>query len=114
MTTENDVLFGLPKVVVEKIRELFADYDAVERVTIYGSRAKGNNKGNSDIDLCVEGQTLSLSQLLQIENRLDDLLLPWKIDLSLKHKIDNLALLQHIQEVGIVFYKSRNHGVRVD
>ena len=47
---------------------------------------------------------LNLTQLLKIENELDDLLLPWKIDLSLKHKIDNQALLQHIRDNGKIFY----------
>ena len=104
MTMENNKLFGLPDDVIEKIRAVFSEHDEIKKVIIYGSRAKGTYRFNSDLDLCVEGETLNLTQLLKIENELDDLLLPWKIDLSLKHKIDNQALLQHIKDHGIIFY----------
>lgn len=104
MTMSKHELFGLPSHVIEKIRTVFSQYSAVNRVILYGSRAKGNYRLNSDIDLCIEGDNLTLTQLLKIETQLDDLLLPWKIDLSLKHKIDNEELLNHIQEAGVVFY----------
>jgi len=48
---------------------------------------------------------LSFSQLLAIENQIDDLLLPWKIDLSLRNQIDNPDVLEHIDAVGIEFYR---------
>ena len=64
----------------------------------------GNYKHASDIDLCIESNTLSLSELMDIENQLDDLLLPWKIDLSVIHSIDNQDLLHHIKTKGIVFH----------
>lgn len=98
-------LFGLPNNAIEKIRAVFAQYNEIKKVILYGSRAKGNYRLGSDIDLCIEGETLNLTQLLNIENQLDDLLLPWKIDLSLKHQIDNQALLEHIEDYGVVFYE---------
>lgn len=42
--------------------------------------------------------------LLKIENQLDDLLLPYKIDLSIRDRIDNPELLSHIERVGVSFY----------
>jgi len=51
---------------------------------------------------------LGLTELLSIENRIDDLLLPWKFDLSLLHQIDNPALLNHIRRVGVIFYPSQD------
>jgi len=48
---------------------------------------------------------MELTELLRIENELDDLMLPWKIDLSLKHNIDNPALVEHIRAVGVKFYQ---------
>ena len=75
---------------------------------IYGSRAKGNYRTSSDIDLCIESDSLGLTQLLKIENQLDDLLLSWKIDLSLKHQIDNPSLLDHINYLGRMLYRNPN------
>jgi len=95
---------GLPQHATEKICGIFREYPAIRRVILYGSRAMGTYCSGSDIDLCIEGESLGLSELLAIENRIDDLLLPWKVDLCLRHSIDNAALLEHIQRVGATFY----------
>ncbi len=95
---------GLPEYAVEKICEIFRDYPQIRRVILYGSRAMGTYRSGSDIDLCIEADSLALTELLSIENRIDDLLLPWKLDLSLLHQIDNQDLLDHIRRVGVIFY----------
>lgn len=92
---------GLAENTIDRILEVLADYPAVKRVTLFGSRAKGNYRPGSDIDLCLDAPTLDLRAQLDIETRLDDLLLPWKIDLLLRHNIDNPALLEHIERIGI-------------
>lgn len=97
--------FGLPLHAVEKLCAVFRDCPQVERVILYGSRAKGNYRVGSDIDLTVEGEGLSLAQLLAMESQIDELLLPWMVDLSLKDRIDNPALLDHIARVGLPFYE---------
>jgi len=96
-------MFGLKQQHIDAIRKCFAEYPQIEQVIIYGSRAKGNYKTGSDIDLTITGD-LDYKSLLQLENQLDDLLLPYKIDLSLKHKINNPDLLKHIEWVGKIFY----------
>ncbi|MGH8436469.1 MAG: nucleotidyltransferase domain-containing protein [Pseudomonas sp.] len=103
----DELRFGLPPHAVEKLRGVFQGWPQIQRVLLYGSRAKGNYRPGSDIDLTLEGEDLSLSQLLAIENQIDDLLLPWMVDLSLKHRIDSPALLDHIQRVGVPFYTRR-------
>ncbi|MGL2988149.1 nucleotidyltransferase domain-containing protein [Flavobacterium sp. RSSA_27] len=100
--------FGLQAEDIAKINRVFSDFDAIESVYIYGSRAKGNFKNSSDIDLTLVEQTLSISDFLALENQLDDLLLPYKIDLSQKRKITNLDLLAHIDRVGQLFYVKEN------
>ena len=97
--------FGLPSTAVEKIRTVFASYPEVERSVLYGSRAKGNFKNGSDIDLTMYGDDLDHSVLLKILGELDDLLLPWMIDLSIFRQIDNPSLREHIERVGVVFYE---------
>jgi uncharacterized protein len=95
--------YGLTADAMDALRGVFKQYTKIEKVILYGSRAKENYRPGSDIDLCLEGPMLTLKDLLAIENQLDDLLLPWKIDLSLKHQIDNPDLLKHIERVGIMF-----------
>ncbi len=95
--------FGLTQETINAINSIFNRYGQVEKVLIYGSRAMGNFRPGSDIDLTMVAPTLTMTELLAIENQLDDLLLPYKIDLSLHHQIDNESLLDHIRRVGRVF-----------
>lgn len=96
--------FGLLDEDIQAIKKVFAAYPAITKVILYGSRAKGNYRPGSDIDLTVEGSGLELTDLFEIESKLDDLLLPNKIDLSLKEHIGNPELLEHINRVGEIFY----------
>lgn len=96
-----DFSHGLPDVAIDKILDVLEAYSAVKSVLLFGSRAKGDFRPGSDIDLCLEAPGLSLSERLEIETRLDDLMLPWRIDLLVRHEIDNQDLLEHIARVGI-------------
>jgi predicted nucleotidyltransferase len=95
---------GLTKETVEKIVNVFAQFPQIEKAVLYGSRAKGNFKTGSDIDLTLYGNHLSQHLLGDIAETLDDLLLPYTIDLSIFDNINHLALREHIERVGIVFY----------
>jgi predicted nucleotidyltransferase len=97
--------FGLKPAVIAQMNAVFACFPEVGQVILYGSRAKGNVKPGSDIDLCLVGEGLSMPTLLKIDTALDDLLLPYKIDLSIRDHIDNAALLSHIQRAGKIFYQ---------
>ena len=97
--------FGLRDDDIQKIRSVLVKYPAVEEAILYGSRAKGNYRNGSDIDLTLIGNDLDLTKLLRIKTELDELLLPYKIDISIFHKIDNNDLVEHINRVGKVFYK---------
>lgn len=92
---------GLPDGVLERLQVVFADYPEVQTVRLFGSRAKGNFRSGSDIDFCLEAPSLSATRRLQLETRIDDLLLPWRVDVVLDHEIDLPALREHIQRVGL-------------
>ncbi|SCX19517.1 Nucleotidyltransferase domain-containing protein [Nitrosomonas eutropha] len=96
--------FGLPQAAITRLCHIFSQYPQIDSVILYGSRAKGNYRPGSDIDLSIQGEQLDLTTLLAIENQIDDLLLPWMVDLSLFHKIDDPDLIEHIQRIGIPFY----------
>ena len=65
------------------------------------SRAIERNHSGSDVDLCLVAPSLQLEDLLLLGARLDDLLLPWRFDLQLQHRIDHPELLAHIERVGV-------------
>lgn len=97
--------YGLSKAIVAKICGVFARFPTIEKVVLYGSRAKGNYKPGSDIDLTLYGKNLSISQLGDIAEELDDLLLPYMLDLSIFDQLGNSDLRRHIERVGQVFYE---------
>ena len=98
--------YGLPEHVLQKIRAVFARYPQVERAVLYGSRAKGSHKNGSDIDLTLcGGADLTLDTLYRIADDLDDLLLPYTLDLSIFHHISDPDVLGHIGRVGVTLYE---------
>lgn len=105
MSTDN---FGLSEKDIQSVRDTLREFPKVSEAIIYGSRAKGNYRPGSDIDLTLKGGGLSHHDLLDIELALDDLLLPYKMDLSLHHQLDNPQLLDHITRAGKLFYKAKS------
>jgi predicted nucleotidyltransferase len=102
--------YGLPEGTVDQICTVLARHPAVERAVLYGSRAKGNYKPGSDIDLTLYGTGLTSAMCATIADALDDLLLPYSIDLSVFSDLKHAELEVHIQRVGVVFYERERRG----
>ena len=92
--------FGLSTRALGLLQGLFASYPEVQRVIVYGSRAMGNYRNGSDIDITLDAPSMRDARFLDLCSAADDLMLPWMMDLSLLHQIDNPALLSHIARVG--------------
>ena len=104
MTHIEEINTGLPLSATEAINQVLRQHPTITTALLYGSRAMGTFREGSDIDLTLTGET-SYNELQKIEQELDDLLLPYKIDLSLMKDIDNTELLEHIHRVGVEFYQ---------
>ncbi len=96
--------FGLPEEALCRIREILAGEPRVQRARLFGSRARGDERPASDIDLCLEGEGLDLRTLLALQTRLDALELPWKIDLLAWDGIADPALREGIRAHGQVIF----------
>jgi predicted nucleotidyltransferase len=97
--------YGLSDGTIQKIHAVLKDYPQVDQAILYGSRAKGSYKNGSDIDLTLRGERLTLNVLYKILTDLDDLLLPYTIDLSILNDISDPDMIEHIQRVGVSFYE---------
>lgn len=97
--------YGLREIDIEAIQGIFTKYPQVQKVMLYGSRAKGTYRNGSDIDSALFGESLDLSLLFKIETELDDLFLPYKMDVSMIHQIKNQNLIDHIKRLGLVLYQ---------
>ncbi|MGB5134910.1 MAG: nucleotidyltransferase domain-containing protein [Prochlorococcaceae cyanobacterium] len=96
---------GLPEAAITAIQQVLAGYPEVEAAILYGSRALGRHRPASDIDLTLIGPAISAATLARIDADLDDLLLPWMIDLSSLSAIRHPALLAHIERAGVELYR---------
>ena len=110
MSSTEPRLYGLTLSQITAIQEVLRRHGKVDRAILYGSRAKGNFRSGSDIDLTLRGEGLSFSDLAHIANDLDDLLLPFNIDLSILQSIENPDLVAHIHRVGVDFYTKDGPG----
>lgn len=97
--------FGLSEASCETIRQILVQHPQIEKAVIYGSRAKGNYKNGSDIDLTLMGDALNSKVLSEVAWELDESSIPHTVDLSLFGKIENPSLREHIERVGMVFYQ---------
>jgi predicted nucleotidyltransferase len=98
--------FGLSDKVIKELQEVFDRHKNISKVLIFGSRAKGNFREGSDIDLAALGTGLDYKQLLQILTEIDDLELLYSVDLIDYYKTVNTPIGDHIDRVGQVFYQS--------
>ena len=98
---------GLNGEEINSIIAVFSKYENIEQVILYGSRAKGNFKPASDIDLTLLGSNISLSQINEIESEMDELLLPYKIDISAYSQIENPNLKTEIRQTGMLLYAKK-------
>lgn len=97
--------YGLKDIEMAYLETLFSKNERIERVILYGSRAKGNHKPFSDVDITLVGDKLTHEDLNRIILAIDDLLLPYLFDISIFHQLKNDTLIDHINRRGIVIYE---------
>jgi len=96
--------FGLDEEVVEKLIKVFEANPKVDKAYIFGSRAKGNYRVDSDIDIALKGYQLALDDILKMSVAFDDEGITQKIDLLDYNEIKEPALVEHIDMIGVEFY----------
>ena len=96
---------GLPYKTIQALESVFKQFDAINKVVLYGSRALGTHRPGSDIDLALFGSEITPDLIASIAILIDDLLLPYTLDLTAYALIDNDALREHIDRVGIELFQ---------
>ncbi|MGN6619148.1 MAG: nucleotidyltransferase family protein [Ilyomonas sp.] len=98
--------FGLKQGELEKIRSIISTEQNVEDAFIFGSRAKGNYKAGSDVDIALKGKGITCEMLTSISYLLnEETAMPYKFDLLNYDSLRNKELKEHIDRVGIsIFY----------
>lgn len=99
------MLFGLKDEQLTKIKNALSSFGKIDEVIIFGSRAKGNFKPGSDIDLAIKSKDFSFDDLLKLHHTLDELNLPYKFDLLIYSSIKDKDVIEHINRAGVSIYK---------
>lgn len=99
-------MYGLDEEELKILHDIFADTKGLEEVVLYGSRAKGNYKPFSDIDITLKGERLSDEDLTDVCYKLSESSLPYFCDVSLYHKLRSPSLIEHINRRGKNIYSA--------
>jgi predicted nucleotidyltransferase len=87
------------------ITAIFRKYPGIQYVKLYGSRAKGNYRPGSDIDITIFGDaSFGRTELGNVWNDLDDSDIPYFVDISIYDQLNNPELKAHIDRVGKTIY----------
>ena len=95
---------GLALPEIELMREVFRRVSALRQVVLYGSRAKGTYRPESDIDLALVGIEDEV-QAEAVAEQLEELPLPYRFDVKARSAIRYPPLEEHIARVGITLYQ---------
>lgn len=101
--------FGLKQIDKEYILDNLRKFDAIEKAVILGSRANGNYKPESDIDIVIMGDKVNFNVLSRLHSLMEDEgAMPYFIDVVDYTHLNHEDLKSHIDRVGKVIYeKSR-------
>jgi len=101
---ENKNKYGLLDSELNRIISIIQKNIKVQKLVLFGSRAKGNFGNGSDIDLALFGKDLNLDDVLNILVETDKLFLPYKFDIIIYERIQEKTLLEHIDRLGIILF----------
>jgi predicted nucleotidyltransferase len=100
-----DNKFGLLQEDIDAIISILKSEDAIEQAIIFGSRAKGNYKNGSDVDIAIKGEKVNINTITHILYLLnEETIMPYKFDILNYNTITNQALMEHIDRVGQILY----------
>jgi predicted nucleotidyltransferase len=99
--------YGLRDSDLNQIADAIHQFDEIKEVVLFGSRAKGNYKTGSDVDLAIKGDRVTHSTVSQLADCLnEDQPLPYFFDVVHYETLDEPRLVEHIDRVGIVIFRS--------
>lgn len=101
-------MFGLKDAHIEQIRSKLALFPEISEAAIFGSRAMGNYKKGSDIDLVLKGENITRKIVDKLRIELEErTYLPYHFDIVIYPTLQNEALLAHISKFGKTFYQGK-------
>ncbi len=96
---------GLSPRDINTIHSILSKYSLIKTVLLFGSRAKGNYKQGSDIDLAIMNEGLEVTTIQKIIADFEDSTLPYFTDIVNYNQVREPSLREHIDRVGIKIFE---------
>jgi predicted nucleotidyltransferase len=104
-------MYGMTDDELNLLCSLFARQKEIEQVILYGSRVKGTHKPFSDVDITLLGFRLTRTHLNRLSADIDESSLPYSFDISIFSQLSNPALIEQIEETGVVLYQRGENAI---
>jgi type III restriction enzyme len=113
MMPASEAGFGIAPSTLGKLGRLIEETPGIERVWIFGSRARGTHRNESDIDLAVEVATGATRAMTDLSRGIEEAGLFYRVDLvSLQDKLD-ARFRSLIERDRKIFWEPRRHPAEV-
>lgn len=101
------LLKSLDKLTISAVVKIITEFKDVEKIVIFGSRAKGNSSRVSDIDIAIFSKEWTSTDINLAKDRLEnEVMTPLKIDLLNYYGLTKKSLKENILKEGIIIYDS--------
>lgn len=98
-------MYGLLEKDMDYILKALKQFDEIDRAILYGSRAMGNYKKGSDVDIAIQGEKVTEKTIFELDDLLNEVHpLPYFFDIVHFEKLTNQNLIDHIEKNGKVLY----------
>jgi predicted nucleotidyltransferase len=95
--------FGLTDTDISYIKQVIAGFSEIESALIFGSRAMGNFKAGSDIDICIKGKRVTFTTVASLKANLEEMgPMPYQVDVVAYDLVETIELKKHIDQFGIL------------
>ena len=95
--------FGLSDADISYIKQVISGFTEIESALIFGSRAMGNFKPGSDIDICIKGKKVTFDTVASLKANLEEMgPMPYLVDVVAYELLESAELQKHIDQYGIL------------
>jgi Predicted nucleotidyltransferases len=101
-------MFGLKDSIILEIKNVLSRYDEIEKALIFGSRARGDYKKTSDIDIAIFSDNITSTRLNLLRNDFDELDIIYTVDVVYFNRISKKELKNNIVNDGIVIFSVKS------
>lgn len=93
--------------ILPQIVSIISELPEVRRIILFGSRAKGNSKYNSDFDIAVDAEGIEFSKQINIKEKIEDVCGLFSFDIIYMNETES-GFNKIIENTGKVVYERRN------